>query len=76
MPPAPVDCQGSSIANSKKGTVGTRAGQELDSFATYKYRAPTFGAGFGHFFNGEFVDNATLHINPRYRYVIQPYTFS
>jgi hypothetical protein len=67
--------QGSSIAISKKGTAGTHVGREFDSFLTYKYHAHTFGAGVGHFFKGEFVDNATLHINPRYMYVFQQYTF-
>jgi hypothetical protein len=67
--------QGSSIAISKKGTAGTHVGQEMDSFVTYKWRAHTFGAGVGYFFQGEFVENATLHVNPRYMYVFQQYTF-
>ena len=67
--------QGGSIALSKKGAAGTHVGQELDSFVTYKYGAHLFGAGFGHFFKGEFIDNATAHINPRYFYVFQQYSF-
>ena len=67
--------QGSSIAISKKGTAGTHVGQELDSFVTVKYHAHTFGAGVGYFFKGEFIDNATLHVNPRYMYVFQQYSF-
>ena len=67
--------QGSSLAQSKTGTAGTHVGQELDSFCTYKYGAHTFGAGFGHFFKGEFVQDATPHLNPRYFYVFQQYSF-
>jgi hypothetical protein len=67
--------QGSSLALSKKGTAGTHVGQELDSFVTYKYHAHTFGAGVGYFFAGEFVENTTLHVNPRYMYLFQQYSF-
>lgn len=66
--------QGSSIARSKNGTAGTHVGQELDAFVTYKYGAHLFGAGFGHFFEGEFVQNTTPGVNPRYFYVFQQYT--
>jgi hypothetical protein len=52
--------QGSSIAVSKKGNAGTHVGQELDSFMTYRWGAHTFGAGVGHFFDGQFVEN-TAH---------------
>lgn len=66
---------GSSIALSKTGTAGTHVGQELDSFVTYKYGAHMFGAGVGHFFKGEFVEATTPHINPRYFYFFQQYSF-
>jgi hypothetical protein len=67
--------QGASIAISKKGTAGTHVGQELDSFLTYKRGAHLFGAGFGHFFGGEFITNtAPPHVNPRYFYVFQQYS--
>lgn len=66
--------QGASIAISKTGTSGTHVGQELDSFMTYTHGAHVFGAGFGHFFKGEFVENTTAHINPRYFYVFQQYS--
>jgi hypothetical protein len=66
---------GSVIATSKKGNNGTRVGQELDSFVTYKHGAHTFGAGFGHFFKGQFVDETTHNINPRYLYIFQQYSF-
>lgn len=67
--------QGSSIAVSKNGTAGTHVGQELDTFLTVKKGAHTFGAGFGHFFKGEFIEDTTPHINPRYFYVFQQYSF-
>lgn len=65
---------GSQIAISSKGTAGTHVGQELDSFLTVKVGAHTFLAGFGHFFKGDFVENATRGINPRYFYIAQQYT--
>jgi hypothetical protein len=64
---------GSSIAQSKKGTAGTHVGQEVDGFMTYTTGNYTFGAGFGHFFKGEFIDNTTPHVNPRYLYIFQEY---
>ncbi len=55
---------GSSIAISKKGGAGKHVGQELDSFLTCKLGAHLVGAGFGHFFSGEFVNQTTPHVNP------------
>ena len=66
---------GSVIATSKTGSAGTRVGQELDSFVTYQHGAHLFGAGFGHFFKGQFIDETTKNINPRYLYVFQQYSF-
>jgi Alginate export len=66
--------QGASISRSKTGSAGTHVGQELDSFLTYKYGNHTFGAGFGHFFKGEFIEQTTPNVNPRYFYVFQQYT--
>jgi hypothetical protein len=66
---------GGVIATSKKGTAGTKVGQELDGFVTYKYGAHLFGAGVGHFFKGEFVTETTRDINPRYFYIFQQYSF-
>ena len=66
---------GSSIALSRTGTAGTHVGQELDAFATYSWGHHLLGAGFGHFFKGEFVAATTPGINPRYFYVFQQYTF-
>ncbi len=66
---------GSSVAFSKTGTAGKHVGQELDAFVTYSHGAHLFGAGVGHFFKGEFVQAATSHINPRYFYIFQQYSF-
>lgn len=67
--------QGKSIALSAYGTAGTHVGQELDAFLTYRYGAHLLGAGFGHFFKGEFIRSTTPNINPRYFYVFQEYSF-
>jgi hypothetical protein len=66
---------GSAISTSKTGIAGTHVGQELDQFVTYKHGAHLFGAGFGHFFKGQFVEDTTKDINPRYFYVFQQYSF-
>jgi hypothetical protein len=50
-------------------------GQELDSFLTCKVGAHLIGAGYGHFFAGEFVVHTTPHVNPRYLYIFQQYSF-
>ncbi len=65
---------GSKISISSHGTAGRGVGQELDGFATCKWGAHTFYAGFGHFFRGEFVEHTTPGINPRYFYIAQEYT--
>jgi hypothetical protein len=65
---------GSKISSSTKGTAGTRVGQELDSFATFTIGHHTILAGFGHFFKGQFVEETTPGINPRYFYLAQEYT--
>lgn len=67
--------QGASLALSKKGTAGTHVGQELDSFLTFRHNAHLLGVGMGHFFAGQFVESTTQHVNPRYMYVFQQYTF-
>ena len=68
--------QGTSIASSKTGAAGTHVGQELDTFLTWARGAHLLGAGFGHFFKGEFIDQTTPHINPRYFYVFQQYSLT
>jgi hypothetical protein len=65
---------GSKTSISTKGTAGTRVGQELDSFATFTIGHHTILAGFGHFFKGQFVQQTTPGINPRYFYIAQQYT--
>ncbi|HUV70739.1 MAG TPA: alginate export family protein [Terracidiphilus sp.] len=64
---------GTQIAISTKGAYGKRVGQELDAFMTYTAGHHTFYAGFGHFFKGQFVEQATPGINPRYFYIAQQY---
>jgi len=64
---------GSQISISKKGTAGTRVGQEVDAFSTFTAGNHTFYAGFGHFFRGQFVVETTPGINPRYFYFAQQY---
>ena len=66
---------GTAISTSKNGSAGTHVGQELDTYATYAHGPYVFGAGFGHFFKGEFVTHTTPNINPRYFYVFQQYSF-
>ena len=66
---------GSSIAVSKKGTAGDHVGRDVDGFVTFTRGAHLFGAGFGHFFRGEFVSNTTPGVNPRYLYLFQQYSF-
>jgi hypothetical protein len=66
---------GGVISTSKTGSAGRRVGQEMDSFVTYKHGAHLLGAGFGHFFKGQFVDETTKNINPRYFYIFQQYSF-
>ena len=65
---------GSKYSISTKGTAGTHVGQELDSFATFNIGHHTILAGFGHFFKGQFVEQTTPGINPRYFYIAQEYT--
>jgi len=65
---------GAKISSSAKGTAGTHVGQELDSFMTIGIGRHTILAGFGHFFKGQFVQETTPGINPRYFYIAQEYT--
>jgi Alginate export len=63
------------IARSAAGAAGTHVGQELDVFATQRWGAFTFGAGFGQLFTGEFLRNTTPGVNSRYLYLSQTYGF-
>lgn len=65
---------GKLIARSAAGTAGRHVGQEADVFGTYKYGHFTFGAGYGHFFAGEFIRNATPGVGPTYLYVFHTYS--
>jgi hypothetical protein len=67
--------QGRPIARSPLGTAGQHVGMEADIFATYPWRGFLWGAGFAHFFGGEFVKNTTPGVNPRYVYFFQTYSF-
>jgi len=64
---------GTQLFISKKGTAGTHVGQEVDGFMTYAVKGHTFYAGVGHFFKGNFIQNTTPGINPRYFYLGQQY---
>jgi hypothetical protein len=65
---------GSLIARSAAGTAGRHAGQEADIFGAYKYGHFTLGAGYGHFFAGEFIRQATPGLGPTYLYVFHSYS--
>jgi hypothetical protein len=67
--------QGRPIVRSPLGTAGRHVGHEADIFATYPWRGFLWGAGFAHFFAGEFVRNTTPGVNPRYVYFFQTYGF-
>jgi len=66
--------QGRQIARSATGAAGRHVGQEADLFGTYKYGRFLFGAGYGHFFPGEFIRKATPGIGPTYLYIFHTYT--
>lgn len=66
---------GGVIAQDKTGAAGRHVGQEWDGFVTYKYKYHTFGAGYGYFFKGEFIRNATSGVNPNYAYVFHTHSF-
>ena len=65
---------GRSIAKSAAGAAGRHVGQETDIFATYKYQRFTFGIGCGRLFKGEFVQKATMGVEPSYFYLFHAYS--
>jgi Alginate export len=65
---------GKAIAQSVSGAAGQHVGQEADFFGTYKYRHFTFGAGYGYFAPGRFLQKTTPGISPTYVYVFHTYT--
>jgi len=64
---------GKAMFRSPEGTAGRHIGQESDVFFTYKSGRLTFGAGWGHFFEGEFIRNVTPRRSPVYLYVFHSY---
>jgi hypothetical protein len=65
---------GKIVAQSLSGAAGTHVGQEADLFGTYKYHHFTFGAGYGYFAPGRFLQKTTPGISPTYVYVFHTYT--
>lgn len=65
---------GKQIARSPTGAAGRHAGQEADVYGTYKHGHFTFGAGYGHFFSGRFIERTTPGMGPTYLYVFHAYS--
>jgi hypothetical protein len=65
---------GKVIARSATGTAGRHVGQETDLYGTYKHGHFTFGAGYGRFFSGTFIQKTTPGIGPTYLYVFHTYS--
>lgn len=72
---AAYNAQGRAIARSASGTAGTHIGQEADLYFIYKRSGWITGAGYGHFFAGDFIRNTTPGRSPRFAYISQTYTF-
>ena len=66
---------GKIIAQSISGAAGQHVGQEADLFGTYNFSHFTFGAGYGYFAPGRFLQKTTPGISPTYIYVFHAYTF-
>jgi hypothetical protein len=66
---------GKLIARSITGTAGRNVGQEADVYGTYKYKHFTFGAGYGYFFSGEFIQKTTPGVGPTYLYMFHTFSF-
>ncbi len=65
---------GKLIVRSATGAAGRHVGQETDVFGTYKYRHFTFGAGYGHFFSGQFIEKTTPGVGSTYLYIFHTYS--
>jgi hypothetical protein len=65
---------GKVIVRSASGAAGRHVGQETDVYGTYKYGHFTFGAGYGHFFSGQFVQKTTPGVGSTYLYVFHTYS--
>jgi hypothetical protein len=66
---------GKTIVRSATGAAGRHVGQEADIFAVYKYQHFQFGAGYGHFLKGGFIEKTTPGVNPAYAYFFHTYSF-
>ena len=64
---------GKAIVRSANGTAGRHVGQEADLFLTFKHRHFQWGAGYGYFFPGAFIQKTTPGASPSYVYVFQTY---
>jgi hypothetical protein len=49
-------------------------GTEADVFAVYKYKHFQIGAGYAHFFTGDFLRRTTGGFGPTYLYLFQTYS--
>jgi hypothetical protein len=65
---------GRSIARSATCSAGRHVGQETDLFGVYRYRHFQFGAGFGYFFPGRFLQLTTPGAASTYVYVFHTYS--
>lgn len=65
---------GKAMFQSASGAAGRHIGQEADLFFTYKRGRMQFGAGYGHFFPGEFVRKASPGRSHEYLYVFHTYS--
>ena len=65
---------GKLIVRSAAGTAGRHVGQETDMYGTYKYGHFTFGAGYGRFFRGQFLQKTTPGLGPTYLYIFHTYS--
>lgn len=64
---------GKAIVRSANGSAGRHVGQETDLFLTFKHRHFQWGAGYGYFFPGAFIQKTTPGASPSYVYVFQTY---
>jgi hypothetical protein len=65
---------GKLIARSPSGSAGRHVGQETDVFGAYRYNHFLFGAGYGHFFSGTFLQKTTPGAGPAYIYIFHTYS--
>ncbi len=65
---------GKQIVRSPTGTAGRHVGQETDLYVTYKHGHFTFGAGYGRFFAGQFIQKTTPGVGPTYLYIFHAYS--